>query len=98
MVCKYICRLHMGTSWALVQMTCSRKNCDAWKLPCCSCGPDVGNMQVGEIVKELFGKEPSRGVNPDEVVAMGAAIQVLASGSCVRVFGSFAVISPGYMG
>jgi molecular chaperone DnaK (HSP70) len=32
---------------------------------------------VGAIVKELFGKEPSRGVNPDEVVAMGAAIQVL---------------------
>jgi Hsp70 protein len=32
--------------------------------------------QVGAIVKELFGKEPSRGVNPDEVVAMGAAIQV----------------------
>ena len=31
--------------------------------------------QVGDIVKELFGKEPSRGVNPDEVVAMGAAIQ-----------------------
>lgn len=27
------------------------------------------------MVKELFGIEPSRGVNPDEVVAMGAAIQ-----------------------
>jgi len=26
-------------------------------------------------VKELFGKEPHRGVNPDEVVAIGAAIQ-----------------------
>ena len=31
--------------------------------------------KVQEIVKELFGKEPNRGVNPDEVVAMGAAIQ-----------------------
>jgi hypothetical protein len=31
--------------------------------------------QVAEIVKEIFGKDPSRGVNPDEVVAMGAAIQ-----------------------
>lgn len=31
--------------------------------------------QVGQVVKELFGIEPSRGVNPDEVVAMGAAIQ-----------------------
>ena len=27
------------------------------------------------IVKELFGKEPHKGVNPDEVVAIGAAIQ-----------------------
>ncbi len=28
-----------------------------------------------EIVKSLFGKEPHRGVNPDEVVALGAAVQ-----------------------
>lgn len=28
-----------------------------------------------EMVKSIFGKEPSRGVNPDEVVAIGAAIQ-----------------------
>ncbi|HIA50358.1 MAG TPA: molecular chaperone DnaK [Acidobacteria bacterium] len=31
--------------------------------------------RVQEVVKELFGKEPHRGVNPDEVVAVGAAIQ-----------------------
>ncbi len=31
--------------------------------------------RVQEIVGEFFGAEPSRGVNPDEVVAMGAAIQ-----------------------
>ena len=31
--------------------------------------------RVQELVKELFGKEPHRGVNPDEVVAVGAAIQ-----------------------
>ena len=31
--------------------------------------------RVQELVKELFGKEPHRGVNPDEVVAIGAAIQ-----------------------
>ncbi len=31
--------------------------------------------KVQEIVKQLFGKEPHRGVNPDEVVAIGAAIQ-----------------------
>jgi len=30
---------------------------------------------VQNIVKELFGKEPHKGVNPDEVVAIGAAIQ-----------------------
>ena len=30
---------------------------------------------VQDAVKKLFGKEPSKGVNPDEVVAMGAAIQ-----------------------
>ncbi len=30
---------------------------------------------VQALVKELFGKEPHRGVNPDEVVAIGAAIQ-----------------------
>jgi molecular chaperone DnaK len=31
--------------------------------------------KVQQLVKELFGKEPHRGVNPDEVVAVGAAIQ-----------------------
>jgi len=39
----------------------------------------VGGMtrmpRVQEKVKEIFGKEPNRGVNPDEVVAIGAAIQ-----------------------
>ncbi|HYV46946.1 MAG TPA: molecular chaperone DnaK [Myxococcaceae bacterium] len=30
---------------------------------------------VGEAVKKLFGKEPNRSVNPDEVVAVGAAVQ-----------------------
>ncbi len=31
--------------------------------------------KVQELVKKLFGKEPHKGVNPDEVVAIGAAIQ-----------------------
>ena len=31
--------------------------------------------RVQQVVKELFGKEPHKGVNPDEVVAVGAAIQ-----------------------
>jgi molecular chaperone DnaK len=30
---------------------------------------------IQQIVKDFFGKEPSKGVNPDEVVAIGAAIQ-----------------------
>jgi molecular chaperone DnaK len=39
----------------------------------------VGGMtrmqKIAETVKNIFGKEPHKGVNPDEVVAMGAAIQ-----------------------
>jgi molecular chaperone DnaK len=39
----------------------------------------VGGMtrmpRVQQVVKEVFGKEPHKGVNPDEVVAVGAAIQ-----------------------
>jgi molecular chaperone DnaK len=31
--------------------------------------------KIQQIVKELFGKEPNKGVNPDEVVAIGAAVQ-----------------------
>jgi molecular chaperone DnaK len=31
--------------------------------------------KIQQMVKELFGKEPHRGVNPDEVVAVGAAVQ-----------------------
>eukprot|EP00850_Spirogloea_muscicola_P014460 SM000104S09330 [mRNA] locus=s104:167926:171636:+ [translate_table: standard] len=49
--------------------------------PCKACLKDAGlspkdvDEVLLEIVNELFGKEPSKGVNPDEVVAMGAAIQ-----------------------
>ncbi|MFN7710478.1 MAG: molecular chaperone DnaK [Holosporales bacterium] len=39
----------------------------------------VGGMtrmpKIAEVVKQIFGREPHRGVNPDEVVAMGASIQ-----------------------
>jgi len=39
----------------------------------------VGGMtrmpKIAQVVKNFFGKEPHKGVNPDEVVAMGAAIQ-----------------------
>src|SRR5207302_456678 len=31
--------------------------------------------RIQQVVKELFGKEPHKGVNPDEVVAVGAAVQ-----------------------
>ncbi len=58
--------------------------------PCRKCMNDAGLSTVDEVVlvggqtrmprlqeqaKKLFGKEPHKGVNPDEVVAMGAAIQ-----------------------
>ncbi len=58
--------------------------------PCRNCLRDAGLSSVDEVVlvggqtrmprlqekvKELFGKEPHKGVNPDEVVAVGAAIQ-----------------------
>jgi molecular chaperone DnaK len=58
--------------------------------PCRNCLKDAGIAQVDEVVlvggqtrmprlqaqaQELFGKEPHKGVNPDEVVAIGAAIQ-----------------------
>ena len=42
--------------------------------------------KVQEIVKDIFGKEPNRSINPDEVVAVGAAIQgaVLAGDAGVK--------------
>jgi len=58
--------------------------------PCRSCLKDAGLSSIDEVVlvggqtrmpklqekaKQLFGKEPHKGVNPDEVVAVGAAIQ-----------------------
>ncbi len=38
-------------------------------------GGSIRIPAVQTLVKEIFGKEPHKGVNPDEVVAMGAAIQ-----------------------
>src|SRR6478752_7524782 len=46
--------------------------------PCRQAMKDAGMTRmpkVQEVVKQLFGKEPHKGVNPDEVVAIGAAIQ-----------------------
>ena len=40
--------------------------------------------KVQKIVKNLFGKDPSKGVNPDEVVAVGAAIQAGVLGGEVK--------------
>jgi molecular chaperone DnaK len=39
---------------------------------------------VQQVVRELFGKEPHKGVNPDEVVAVGAAIQAGVLGGEVK--------------
>ncbi len=48
----------------------------------------VGGMTrmpaIQEAVKEFFGKEPHKGVNPDEVVALGAAIQAGVLGGDVK--------------
>ncbi len=38
-------------------------------------GGSIRIPRVQELVKEIFGKEPNRSINPDEVVAIGAAIQ-----------------------
>ncbi len=38
-------------------------------------GGQTRTPKVQQVVKEFFGKEPHKGVNPDEVVAIGAAIQ-----------------------
>ncbi len=40
--------------------------------------------KVQEIVKKMFGKEPHKGVNPDEVVALGAAVQAGVLGGEVK--------------
>ncbi len=40
--------------------------------------------KVQQIVRDLFGKEPHRGVNPDEVVAVGAAVQAGVLGGEVK--------------
>lgn len=59
--------------------------CDVWDCVCRETDDVhevllVGGMtrmpKVQAKVEAFFGKQPSRGVNPDEVVAMGAAIQV----------------------
>src|ERR1700689_1186324 len=55
----------------------------------------VGGMtrmpKVQEVVKQLFGKEPHQGVNPDEVVAIGAAIQAGVLQGDVKDGGLFGV-------
>jgi molecular chaperone DnaK len=40
--------------------------------------------KIQQLVKELFGKEPHKGVNPDEVVAIGAAVQAGVLGGEVK--------------
>jgi molecular chaperone DnaK len=49
-------------------------------------GGSIRIPKVQQLVKELFGKEPHKGVNPDEVVAVGAAIQggILAGDETLR--------------
>ncbi|HLB60676.1 MAG TPA: molecular chaperone DnaK [Patescibacteria group bacterium] len=48
----------------------------------------VGGMtrmpKIQQVVKEFFGKEPHKGINPDEVVAVGAAVQAGVLGGEVK--------------
>ena len=44
---------------------------------------------IGAIVAEFFGRAPHKGVNPDEVVAIGAAIQAYAEGERTSVVRNF---------
>jgi molecular chaperone DnaK len=58
---------------------------DANKTPaeigeCVLVGGQIRSPQIQRQVRELFGKEPHKGVNPDEVVAAGAALQGAALG------------------
>jgi molecular chaperone DnaK len=47
-------------------------------------GGSIRIPRVQQIVREFFGKEPHKGVNPDEVVAVGAAIQAGVLGGEVK--------------
>src|SRR6516164_7422306 len=49
--------------------------CGSLPNSCFTTSCTFGMPKVQEVVKQLFGKEPHKGVNPDEVVAIGAAIQ-----------------------
>ena len=52
-----------------------RRRSEARSTRSCSSAARRASRSCRQIVKELFGKEPHKGVNPDEVVAVGAAIQ-----------------------
>ncbi len=56
---------------ALKDAKLTKKNIDKVLLV----GGSTRMPRIAEIIKEELGQEPSKGVNPDEVVAMGAAIQ-----------------------
>jgi molecular chaperone DnaK len=47
-------------------------------------GGQIRMPRIQALVKELFGKEPHKGVNPDEVVAIGAAVQAGVLGGEVK--------------
>lgn len=47
-------------------------------------GGQTRTPKIQQIVREFFGKEPHKGINPDEVVALGAAIQAAVLGGEVK--------------
>jgi molecular chaperone DnaK len=65
---------------ALADAGLSPKNIDEVVLV----GGSTRIPKVQQIVRDLFGKEPHKGVNPDEVVAVGAAVQAGVLGGEVK--------------
>jgi molecular chaperone DnaK len=68
---KYVDRMKKPVVQALADAKLNPKDIDEVVLV----GGQTRTPKVQEVVKGIFGKDPHQGVNPDEVVAIGAAIQ-----------------------
>lgn len=77
--CFGLCRLKMPVESALKDAQLSIKNIDEVVLV----GGSTRIPAVLDVVKKMTGKEPNCTVNPDEVVALGAAVQVTNISLCM---------------
>ena len=77
-----------GQAWSSWSTTCLQRSIEPCKRAMADAQIDASKIdevvlvggqtrmpKIQQLVKDLFGKEPHKGVNPDEVVAIGAAIQ-----------------------